>query len=62
MGLNRYSSALDADELKEAFMNLDPSLDNVKSLKLAKSILKNKDKIDVKELVQTVGCPPGDMS
>ena len=60
MGLNRTNKALSAYDLGDAFLALDPSLDNVKALKLAKEVLGKKDKIDMKELIETIGCPPDD--
>ena len=60
MGLNRTSKPLSAYDLGDAFLALDPSLDNVKALKLAKEVLGKKEKIEMKELIETLGCPPDD--
>jgi len=61
MGLTRSSNPLNEYELQESFMLLDPSLDQKKSLKLAKDILKKKEKLEVKELIEILGCPPGSL-
>lgn len=59
MELNRSSDPLTVDELKESLIMLDPSLDDKKGLKLAKEIMNGKSKINIKELTEVLGCPPG---
>jgi len=59
MGLTRSSEPLNESELKESLMLLDPSLDKKKALKLAKDVLKGKEKLEIKELIEILGCPLG---
>jgi hypothetical protein len=59
MDLNRNSNALNVHELKESLKMLDPSLNDFKALKLARQMMKDQTKIDISELMQMLGCPPG---
>ena len=59
MELTRSSEPLNESELKESLMLLDPSLDKKKALKLAKDVLKGKEKLEIKELIEILGCPLG---
>lgn len=59
MDLNRHSSPLNAHELKESLKMLDPSLNDYKALKLARDILKDRNKIEISDLIKELGCPPG---
>lgn len=59
MELTRNSNPLDANALKQALTLLDPSLDGYKALKLSKELLKNKSTLEIQELTDILGCPPG---
>lgn len=60
MELTRYANPLNAEELGKAITLLDPSLDSSKAFKIAGGVMKGKDKISAKELIDVLGCPPDD--
>ena len=56
MNLTREQKALSLVNLKDALKALDITLNETKSFKLAKSILKNKEFIEINELIDLLEC------
>lgn len=56
MNLAREQKALNLVTLKDALKALDITLNDAKAFKLAQSILKDKDFIEIKELVDLLEC------
>lgn len=59
MGLNRSSPAQTTSSLKEKVKLLDPSLNDTKAIKVAQEVLRGKEKIEISELLEVLGCLPG---
>ena len=59
MDVNKNGPKLNANGIANALLQLDPSLDDYRSNRLALEILGDRQKIDVRELIQIIGVPPG---
>ena len=59
MDLKKDGPSLNANRIANALIQLDPSLDEYRSNKLAIEILGDKQKIEVRQLIQIIGVPPG---
>ena len=59
MDVNKNGPKLNANGIANALLQLDPSLNDYRSNKLALEILGDRQKIDVRELIQIIGVPPG---
>ena len=59
MNLKKDGPALNVTNIVNALFLLDPSLDDYKTNKLAIEILGDKPKIEVRQLIQIIGVPPG---
>ena len=59
MGLTKNSNALDFAALKEKLRFLDPSLKDSKAEKVAKDLMKGKEKLEIPDLIKLLGCEAG---
>lgn len=59
MGLTKHTDALDFVAVKEKLRFLDPSLKDAKAEKVAKELMKGKEKLEIVELIKLLGCEAG---